>query len=52
MNYQVLSSYHESALAGLVECRYSFVIAVVNCQFNMRGAVPQAEAASLAANIA
>lgn len=54
MNYQVLSSYHESALAlaGLVERRYAFVVAAVACQFNMRGAVSQAAAASLAANAA
>lgn len=55
MNYQVLSSYHESALAlaVLVERRFAFVVAAVACQFNTRGAVSQAAAAaSLAANAA
>ena len=56
MNYQVLSPYHESALAlaVLAERRYAFVVEAVACQFNMRGAVSQAAAAaaSLAANAA
>lgn len=57
MNYQVLSSHHEStlALAVLVERRSAFVVAAVACQFNTRGAVSQAAAAaasSLAANAA
>lgn len=47
MNFQALSSFHESAIAVLVERHSASVVAAVTGQCDMRGAMPQAAFASL-----